>query len=99
MRVKMYKPTSTRFRIPCFTPGLDDMVDFNNCDDDDHHNDYCFNHRKYVLEDPVFGEVDTVEDQNDEGDERIDERADKFIAEFYAQMRLQRQISRLEYQL
>ncbi|CAM8922522.1 unnamed protein product [Rhodiola kirilowii] len=98
IQVKMYKPTSMRFRLPCFTP--DQMVDFD-CED------YCFN-SNCAIEDHgnnVDQEEtsccklyhDSDDDAND-GDEQIDERAEKFIAEFYAQMKLQRQMSRLEYQ-
>uniref|UniRef100_A0A7N0ZSR4 Uncharacterized protein n=1 Tax=Kalanchoe fedtschenkoi TaxID=63787 RepID=A0A7N0ZSR4_KALFE len=74
IHVKMYKPTSMRFKLPCFTP---DMVDFD-CDD------HCFNANSNDYD----SNGDGVEEMVD-GDE-IDERAEKFIAEFYAQMKLQR---------
>ncbi|CAM8928080.1 unnamed protein product [Rhodiola kirilowii] len=94
IHVKMYKPTSMRFRLPCFTP---EMIDFD-CDD------YCFNSNCAIEEDHGNnGDQEETSccklyhDSDDDGDEQIDERAEKFIAEFYAQMKLQRQMSRLEY--
>uniref|UniRef100_A0A7N0TSF4 Uncharacterized protein n=1 Tax=Kalanchoe fedtschenkoi TaxID=63787 RepID=A0A7N0TSF4_KALFE len=83
IHVKMYRPTSMRFKLPCFTP---EMVDFD-CDE-------CFSGHNYAIEDASGGGEGPREEMV-EGDE-IDERAEKFIAEFYAQMKLQRQMSRIK---
>lgn len=66
--VKMYRPTSMRYLIPCISP----QVDF-----------------------------DYLEEEEEEAvaleEEGIDVRAEEFIDNFYKQIKLQRQISFLEY--
>ncbi|MED6110305.1 hypothetical protein PIB30_041741 [Stylosanthes scabra] len=92
--VKMYRPNSSmRFlhlpHIPCINPHVDfdfDFEDDNNGQDDiigRNNNDECC-HEEWKEE--------------DEGhEEGIDKRAEEFIAKFYEQMKLQRQISYLQY--
>ncbi|KAK8269366.1 hypothetical protein V6Z12_D11G125500 [Gossypium hirsutum] len=99
--VKMHRPASMRFLLPCISP---QDVDF----------DYDFG---IDGEDEVYGydsgiKSDSCEKQGEEQgndkerkrtctlpleEEGIDSKADKFIANFYEQMKLQRQISYLEY--
>ncbi|MBA0715144.1 hypothetical protein Golax_014066 [Gossypium laxum] len=100
--VKMHRPASMRFLLPCISP---QDVDF----------DYDFG---IDGEDDVYGydsgikshscEKQGEEQGNDKErkrsactlpleEEGIDSKADKFIANFYEQMKLQRQISYLEY--
>ncbi|XVF32860.1 hypothetical protein REPUB_Repub17cG0119100 [Reevesia pubescens] len=118
--VKMHRPASMRFLLPCISP---EEVDF----------DYDFGIDEY---DGVYGSYDdsgrksysstsSEDDQEEQGEgeeikergyegcdekeksppapaypleeEGIDSKAEKFIAKFYEQMKLQRQISYLEY--
>lgn len=100
---KMHRPSSMRFRmprIPCITPHGDFDYDFeSNDDNDDNFVSYC---NGGVRESILMGGHD--EDKGYEvceaiipGDEEIDHKADQFIAKFYEQMKLQRQISYLQY--
>ncbi|KAL3827785.1 hypothetical protein ACJIZ3_016587 [Penstemon smallii] len=90
IHVKMHRPSSLRFKlphIPCIKPQVDFDYDFE-FDDDVTINEYdqiCFQRR--------FSE----EDKEEEMKESIDLKADQFIAKFYEQMKLQRQISYLQY--
>ncbi|XP_058077662.1 uncharacterized protein LOC131226027 [Magnolia sinica] len=105
---KMQWPSSMRFRylphIPCINPS----IDFN--DDLDHDG---YNNGSYDREDgsSYFRRDVDGGDRNDRsgdrdggggdglngGDEGIDSKAEEFIARFYEQMKLQRQVSYLEY--
>ncbi|GMP87520.1 hypothetical protein CsSME_00039859 [Camellia sinensis var. sinensis] len=114
--VRMHRPTSMRFQmpcIPCINPHIDFDCDFpdkdsNNDDDNDNDNDdddddnmsyYNERERKSFLmisdEDDNGSEV--CEETISRGDEGIDVKAEQFIAKFYEQMKLQRQISNVEY--
>lgn len=111
IHVRMHRPSSLRFKlphIPCINPA---QVDFDFDFDDG--NDYGFYYddiaRKSFLksaedneqEEEYYGEVDEVyaHDESEEQAARndIDMKADEFIAKFYKQMKLQRQISYLQY--
>lgn len=95
IHVKMYRPSSMRFKlpqIPCIKPQVDFDYDF---EDDrvfeaDHEVD-C--HRISFLK-------NSEEDEEGEecyGDEGIDLKAEMFIAKFYEQIKLQRQKSYQQY--
>ncbi|KAE8009405.1 hypothetical protein FH972_005842 [Carpinus fangiana] len=94
--VKIHRPASMRFHLPCITP----QVDFDYVSDGDHDN----------YDDEVCGYDDSgrmsflkgKEEEDEEEmaaceEEGIDLRAEEFIAKFYEQMKLQRQISFLQY--
>ncbi|CAN1186641.1 hypothetical protein LINPERHAP2_LOCUS38230 [Linum perenne] len=85
--------SSLRFILPCITPhpspgsysfDFDHLLDTN--DDDDEHEDYDEEESR-----------DEGSIESDESELGVDIRADKFIAHFYQQMKLQRQISYLDY--
>lgn len=97
IHVKMHRPSSLRFKmphIPCIKPHVDFDYDFEfddgyygyggECDDD------C---RAAAVEEAAAPEEVNGEDS----DEEIDLKAEEFIAKFYEQMKLQRQISYLQY--
>lgn len=94
IHVKMHRPNcSMRFRmphIPCIKPHSD--YDFEFSDDGADAISYCndVEDRKSFL---TMGEGEEEEEE----DEGIDVRAEQFIAKFYEQMKLQRQISYLQY--
>ncbi|GAV57019.1 DUF761 domain-containing protein [Cephalotus follicularis] len=101
-QVKMHRPASMRFLIPCLTPQVDFDYDFDGEEDDDSIYVYGYDNDKKsflkVFEDE--GEVNGYKGCEEKGvieEEGIDSRAEKFIANFYKQMNLQRQISYLEY--
>ncbi|KAF3496014.1 hypothetical protein DY000_02058330 [Brassica cretica] len=79
--VKMHRPASMRFLLPCIAPPVDFDYDFELDGQDD---------TEYVRS---FG-YDNEEEEEELG---VDARADEFIANFYEQMKLQRQISCLKY--
>ncbi|CAL5357716.1 hypothetical protein CsSME_00047432 [Camellia sinensis var. sinensis] len=106
--VKMHRPSSMRFkmpRIPCINhPQVDFDYNFEsngdndyemNCDfiddDDDDDDDGA---RKSFLK---GGNEDDCEDIVACDDEGIDLKAEQFIAKFYKQMKMQRQVSYLQY--
>lgn len=90
--VKMHRPSSMRFHlphIPCLNPHVGDF------DDDD-------NGRKSSAliihdEDQYYHGYEGTCQEIGYDEEGIDERAEEFIAKFYKQMKLQRQISYLQY--
>ncbi|PIN07537.1 hypothetical protein CDL12_19890 [Handroanthus impetiginosus] len=90
IHVKMHRPSSMRFKlphIPCIKPQVDFDYDFEFDDED------CVN------EDEICygGDYEEEEDINGGCDEGIDLKAEKFIANFYEEIKLQRQISYLQY--
>ncbi|KAL2485744.1 hypothetical protein Adt_30500 [Abeliophyllum distichum] len=113
IHVKMHRPSSLRFKmphIPCINPHVDFDYDFEFNDDLDriYYNDVP---RKSFLK-GVEDDVDHDDDHDhhdDHGfdqdceeiygpsDEGIDLKAEQFIAKFYEQMKMQRQISYLQY--
>ncbi|XP_058200060.1 uncharacterized protein LOC131315029 [Rhododendron vialii] len=107
INIKMHRPSSMRFRmprIPCITPRGDFDYDSEFKDDnDDNFLSYCSDGgaRKTIM---MGGDDEDNEDNVCEVceaiipvDEGIDIKADQFIAKFYEQMKLQRQISHLQY--
>ncbi|KAI3449419.1 hypothetical protein Pfo_006084 [Paulownia fortunei] len=93
--VKMHRPSSLRFKmphIPCIKPHVDFDYDedFIYEDEGDHVQGTSF------LKD-AEEEEEEEEETNGACDEGIDLKAEQFIAKFYEQMKLQRQISYLQY--
>ncbi|KAJ4838642.1 hypothetical protein Tsubulata_004235 [Turnera subulata] len=101
--VKMHRPNSMRFNIPCITPQVDFDYDFDQvseCYDQDRAGRISFlKDAEDDDEGEEYGyEVACEEEKNiAEEEEGIDLRAEEFIAKFYEQMKLQRQISYLQY--
>ncbi|CAN0888861.1 hypothetical protein LINGRAHAP2_LOCUS15957 [Linum grandiflorum] len=94
-QVKMHRPASMRFIIPCITP---QQVDFDYDFDEFCNREYGEQEEEQPSTSSSFSERGTEEDEEvEEGSEGIDSKAEKFIAQFYEQMKLQRQISYLEY--
>ncbi|CAI0469864.1 unnamed protein product [Linum tenue] len=111
-QVKMHRPASMRFIIPCITPN---QADFEDCNVDGYENgafyddEPCTSGREIsrcsddivVVDDEEAYDEEQYSDDDcssvEEEAEGIDSRADKFIAQFYEQMKLQRQVSYLEY--
>ncbi|KAJ0245244.1 hypothetical protein HA466_0187120 [Hirschfeldia incana] len=97
--VKMHRPASLRFLLPCIAPPVDFDYDF---ELDRQDNDDAEDVRSYYgyYDDSRNEKCDRAADyyQGEEEDEKgVDVRAGEFIANFYQQMKLQRQISYLEY--
>ncbi|KAL2323690.1 hypothetical protein Fmac_028069 [Flemingia macrophylla] len=105
--VKMHRPTSMRFHIPCINPHVDLDYDFNDDEelydtgrnsalvvDAGERNQECYHHHYEGCQEMAnYGE----EEEQQPDAQGIDKRAEEFIAEFYKQMKLQRQISLLQY--
>jgi hypothetical protein len=89
--VKMHRPASMRFHLPCITP----QVDFDYDSDDEVFGYEYDSRRKSFLN---GGEEEEEEEEvaacEEEG---IDLRAEEFIAKFHEHLKLQRQISFLQY--
>ncbi|KAI9180203.1 hypothetical protein LWI28_002263 [Acer negundo] len=94
--VKMHRPASMRFLIPCITPQADFDYDFNLDDDDDYDQNYGYGTESYLKNDDQE-EQEEEEERVAIEEEGIDSRAEEFIAKFYEQIKMQRQISYLEY--
>lgn len=110
--VKMYRPTSMRFHlphIPCIKPHVDFDYDFNDDGNveydtgrksalmdagDSRDQEFCHDYYEGCQEMMGCGEEEEEQQADAQG---IDKQAEEFIAKFYQQMRLQRQISLLEY--
>ncbi|CAH8305370.1 unnamed protein product [Eruca vesicaria subsp. sativa] len=91
--VKMHRPASMRFLLPCIAPPVDFDYDFE-LDRQDSVRSYGY------YDDSRNEKCDrAVENyqEEEEGEKGVDVRADEFIANFYQQMKLQRQISYLQY--
>ncbi|KAK4441814.1 hypothetical protein Salat_0516300 [Sesamum alatum] len=108
IHVKMHRPSSLRFKlpqIPCIKPHVDFDYDFEF--DDEINEEMCYggavDHAKRAsnflkgAEEEEEDDEDEQEEMNAAGDEGIDSKAEEFIAKFYEQMKLQRQISYLQY--
>ena len=98
--VKMNRPANKRFHlpnIPCITPQVDFDYDFDGDDDIIEEQIYGYdNGRNSFLkggddDEEGFEEMVTCEEDG------IDLKAEEFIAKFYQQMKMQRQISYLQY--
>ncbi|KAK4355629.1 hypothetical protein RND71_024600 [Anisodus tanguticus] len=101
IHVKMHRPASLRFKmpnIPCIKPQVD--FDFDNdhcqCDDEMYHgNDDDVPMRSFMKgADDYYEENEIIAGPSDEA---IDMKAEEFIAKFYEQIKMQRQISYLQY--
>ncbi|KAF3436517.1 hypothetical protein FNV43_RR23609 [Rhamnella rubrinervis] len=95
--VKMHRPGCMRFHlphIPCLNPQVDFDYDFDG-DDNAAYDEYDNDGRKSFLKggDEEDDHIETVSYE----EESIDMKAEEFIANFYQQMKLQRQISYLQY--
>lgn len=113
IHVRMHRPSSLRFKlphIPCINPAQVDFdFDFDGNDDGFYYDDVA--RKSFFIsaddneeEDEYYGddddEVYAADDENEEEEAArndIDMKADEFIAKFYKQMKLQRQMSYLEY--
>nr|XP_009796597.1 PREDICTED: uncharacterized protein LOC104243143 [Nicotiana sylvestris] len=110
IHVKMHRPASLRFKmpnIPCIKPQVDFDFNFEN----DHHLDDEMYHgydddvpRRSFLkgadddnEDDEYASCEVTREISCPGDEAIDMKAEQFIAKFYEQIKLQKQMSCLQY--
>ncbi|KAG7604223.1 hypothetical protein AtNW77_Chr5g0120571 [Arabidopsis thaliana] len=94
--VKMHRPTSMRFLLPCIARPADFDYDFELDSTQDDTDDV----RSYGYYDGSCNEKcdrSANDDQEEEEEKGVDVRAEEFIAKFYEQMKLQRQISYLQY--
>ncbi|XP_044480962.1 uncharacterized protein LOC123223376 [Mangifera indica] len=92
-KVKMHRLASMRFLIPCIDPPVDFDYDFDLDDDDEDGDGYDYGRKSYLE-----NEEQVVEEEKIPLEEQgIDLRAEEFIAKFYEQIKMQRQISYLEY--
>lgn len=93
--VKMHRPASMRFLFPCIAPPVDFDYDFE-LDGQDDTDDVT---SKGYYDNSCHGICDRAakDDQEEEEEKGVDLRAEEFIANFYEQMKLQRQISYLQY--
>ncbi|XP_030454650.2 uncharacterized protein LOC115675966 [Syzygium oleosum] len=80
VHVKMHRPGSMRFMLPCINPKVDFDMEF----DDEDGDRVCY--------DDNYGRIEREEEEREN-----DSRAEEFIAKFYEQIKLQRQMSYLEY--
>ncbi|XP_055815149.1 uncharacterized protein LOC129884905 [Solanum dulcamara] len=107
--VKMHRPASLRFKmpnIPCIKPQVDVDFDFDNDyerDDEmypDNNNDDT-PRKSFLSTDGEEDEYVSCEMSEEiiasADDEAIDMKAEEFIAKFYEQIKLQRQLSYLQY--
>lgn len=98
IHVKMHRPNSMRFHlphIPCINPQTSDsdLFDFDYQSESEY--SYYQPRKSFLLKN---GEEEDSEQVCEEVEEEgIDVKADEFIAKFYDQLKLQRQISYLEY--
>ncbi|XP_065874657.1 uncharacterized protein [Euphorbia lathyris] len=91
--LNMHRPASLCFNIPCVTPQVDFDYDF-----EDQHRLSFLRDREEEEEEMLPEEFGNEFDVPAAADENgIDSRAEEFIAQFYHQMKLQRQISYLQY--
>ncbi|KAA8543046.1 hypothetical protein F0562_021459 [Nyssa sinensis] len=103
IHIKMHRPSSMRFRlphIPCINPQADFDYDFEfNDENDDDTTYYNDEGRTSFLQngDEEDNGCEVCEEMVPCEDEGIDIKAEEFIAKFYEQMKLQRQISYLQY--
>ncbi|ESQ36670.1 hypothetical protein EUTSA_v10009571mg [Eutrema salsugineum] len=95
--VKMHRPASMRFLLPCIAPPVDFDYDFelDGQDDTDGVRYYDDSSCHEICD--RAAKDDREEEEEEEEDKGVDVRAEEFIANFYEQMKLQRQISYLQY--
>ncbi|KAK2632323.1 hypothetical protein EUGRSUZ_L01709 [Eucalyptus grandis] len=100
VHVKMHRPGSMRFMFPCIKPKVDFDMEFDDEDSYRVYNGYDSTKKSFFLENADEQECfydDNGRIQCEEEERGIDSRAEEFIAKFYEQMKLQRQISYLQY--
>ncbi|KAG6575789.1 hypothetical protein SDJN03_26428, partial [Cucurbita argyrosperma subsp. sororia] len=91
--IKMHRPTSMRFHLPCITPETVDFeYDYDSDDDGSEVHSQGSERRS-----SGYDGGEEQEDEEEVEENGIDLRAEKFIAEFYEQMKMQRQISFSQY--
>ncbi|KAJ4914714.1 hypothetical protein Rs2_00264 [Raphanus sativus] len=97
--VKMHRPASMRFLLPCIAPPVDFDYDFelDRRDNDDTEDVRSYGYYDDSRNEKCDGAADKYYQNEEEDEEGVDVRADEFIANFYQQMKLQRQISYLQY--
>ncbi|TMW99730.1 hypothetical protein EJD97_002083 [Solanum chilense] len=102
--VKMHRPASLRFKmpnIPCIKPQVDFDFDFEREDemynDNNNNNDDDAPRKSFLKTECQEDEYMSEEIVASGDDETIDRKADEFIAKFYQQMKLQKQLSYLQY--
>ncbi|XVF22127.1 hypothetical protein REPUB_Repub12eG0147100 [Reevesia pubescens] len=108
--VKMHRPASMRFLLPCISPEKVDFdYDFGINDEYDGVYGYDSGRKSYYSDDQEEEERGEEKECGYDGcdeieespypleQEGIDSKAEKFISKFYEQMKLQRQLSYLEY--
>ncbi|CAI9300404.1 unnamed protein product [Lactuca saligna] len=98
IHVRMHRPNSMRFHlphIPCINPQAADAFDAYDFDDQSDI-DYAYHQprRSFLITNGKEHEQNDEEMCEEEG---IDVKAEEFIANFYHQLKLQRQISYLQY--
>ncbi|KAL5859204.1 hypothetical protein ACOSQ4_000500 [Xanthoceras sorbifolium] len=102
--VKMHRPASMRYLIPCITPQVDFDYDFDLDNDYDQNEGYGYGYdcgtniylKNEEEEEEEYGHECGEEKVALEEEEGIDSRAEEFIANFYRQIKMQKQISYLE---
>ncbi|PIA61170.1 hypothetical protein AQUCO_00300591v1 [Aquilegia coerulea] len=102
---KMHRPSSLRFHmpsLPCIKPQVDFDYEFNGDDDEDTSVYYQEGRKSYLTQESFCSGYDEDDRLNAAEiipveDEAIDLKAEEFIANFYKQMKMQRQISYLQY--
>ncbi|GAB4841742.1 hypothetical protein Ancab_022464 [Ancistrocladus abbreviatus] len=90
IHLRMSRPASLRFIMPCIKPQDDDVV----FGSDEARMSFLENAACKEQENGEQGYDSMVHNDDDEG---IDVKAEEFIAKFYEQIKLQRQISYLQY--
>lgn len=99
IHLRMSRPASLRFMIPCIKPEVVDFdYDFGNDDDDVGWGSYGGRRSFLGCKAGDHGEERENEECEEQGmveneDEGIDVKAEEFIANFYQQIKLQREIS------
>lgn len=106
IHVRMHRPSSLRFKlphIPCINPARVDFdFDFNDDNDEGFYYDDVVARKSFLKsaddDEEYYGYDQVCEDKIQESDDQgIDMKAEEFIAKFYEQIKLQRQISYLQY--
>ncbi|XP_030543222.1 uncharacterized protein LOC115750178 [Rhodamnia argentea] len=102
VHVKMHRPGSMRFMLPCINPTVDFDMEFDDEDGNRVCHGYDSTRKSFSLEngdeeecsydDRDYGRIEREEEERE-----IDSRAEEFIAKFYEQIRLQRQMSYLQH--
>ncbi|KAK6803873.1 hypothetical protein RDI58_001657 [Solanum bulbocastanum] len=100
--VKMHRPASLRFKmpnIPCIKPQVDFDYDYEREDEmyNDNNNNDDAPRKSFLKTECQEDEYMSEEIVASGDDEAIDMKAEEFIAKFYQQIKLQKQLSYLQY--